>query len=79
MGKRSYKGDKRRREVQKQRKQAEKRRRKETGETKSEVDDDKAYLEYLYPGGVPEELKSDGEEDEDGDTTDEESADEDRD
>ena len=71
MGKRSYKGDKRRRELDRQKKQAEKRRRRQSGETKSEVADDKAYLEYLYPGGVPEELKE-TEDSEDEDSRDDE-------
>jgi hypothetical protein len=62
MPKRSYKGDKRRRELAKKRKRDDKLIRKsavkEDGESSGE---DNSYLEYLHPGGLPEELQEDSE------------------
>jgi hypothetical protein len=65
MPKRSYKGDKRRREIAKKKKREEKLSRKQGakpglgGEGEGE---DNSYLEYLYPGGLPEELQDDADE-----------------
>lgn len=68
MPKRSYKGDKRRREIAKKKKREEKLNRKHTGKDDSDSNgEDTSYLEYLHPGGLPEELQED--------TTDEETAD----
>jgi hypothetical protein len=62
MPKRSYKGDKRRREIEKKKKKEAKLQRKISGETKGPEGDD-AYLEYLNPSGP---VRSDvGMEDED--------------
>ena len=58
MPKRSYKGDKRRREIVKKRKREEKLNRKRSGKTESDSNrEDTSYLEYLHPGGLPEELQ----------------------
>lgn len=58
MPKRSYKGDKRRREIAKKKKREEKQNRKHIVKTDSENEgEDKSYLEYLHPGGLPEELQ----------------------
>lgn len=52
MPKRSFKTDKRRREIAKRKKREEKLQRKRT--TKPEGEEaDLSYLEYLYPGGIP--------------------------
>jgi hypothetical protein len=72
MPKRSYKGDKRRRELAKKRKRDDKLTRKIAGKDESEsTGEDKSYLEYLHPGGLPEELQ----EDSDSESEEEESAD----
>lgn len=64
MPKRSYKGDKRRREIEKKKKKDAKFQRKISGESKG-PDDDKAYLEYLNPSGpVRSDLVSEEEEEE---------------
>ena len=61
MARNQYSGDKRRREIAKKKKREEKLARKQhkgegaEGETGAE-EQDLSYLEYLYPGGVPEEL-----------------------
>lgn len=76
MPKRSYKGDKRRREIAKKKKREEKLNRKHTTKGESEEGvEDTSYLEYLHPGGLPEELQEDASEGDsedsaDGDTTD---------
>jgi hypothetical protein len=73
MPKRSYKGDKRRREIEKKKKKDAKFQRKISGETKGPEGDD-AYLEYLNPSGPVrndmgmEEDEDDSEESEDQDT-----------
>lgn len=68
MPKRSYKGDKRRREIAKKKKRDEKLNRKHTVKDDSDSNgEDTSYLEYLHPGGLPEELQDD--------TTDEDTAD----
>ena len=75
MPKRSYKGDKRRREIAKKKKRDEKLTRKHTGKGDSDNNvEDTSYLEYLHPGGLPEELQ-DSSEDSDDETDDEDSAD----
>jgi len=61
MARNQYSGDKRRREIAKKKKREEKLARKQhkgdtpEGESGAE-EQDLSYLEYLYPGGVPEEL-----------------------
>ena len=68
MPKRSYKGDKRRRELAKKKKRDEKLNRKHTVKGDSDTNgEDNSYLEYLHPGGLPEELQE-SESDEDSDT-----------
>ena len=66
MARNAYSGDKRRREIAKKKKREGKLDRKQV---KDEVpaEEDKSYLEYLHPGGVPEELlpKSDSEDTDD--------------
>ncbi len=69
MPSRSYKGAKRRRELDKKKKKEEKARKKAV--RGDEPNDAMAYLEYLYPGGIPDEvlaehglLEDDGSEDE---------------
>ena len=58
MPKRSYKGDKRRREIAKKKKRDEKLTRKHSVSTGADPNvEDKSYLEYLHPGGLPEELQ----------------------
>lgn len=58
MPKRSYKGDKRRREIAKKKKREEKLNRKHTVKDESDTNgEDTSYLEYLHPGGLPEELQ----------------------
>ena len=56
MPKRSYKGDKRRREIAKKKKREEKLQRRIGKTSSGEAGEDKSYLEYLYPGGLPDEL-----------------------
>ena len=60
MPKRSYKGDKRRREIAKKKKRDDKLTRKHTVKDGTEpTGEDTTYLEYLHPGGLPEELQED--------------------
>lgn len=69
----SYGGDKRRRQIAKKKKRDAKLARKHSKDTGSSGtnEEDTSYLEYLYPGGVPDELlpedESDEEQDEDED------------
>ena len=72
MPKRSYKGDKRRREIAKKKKRDEKLQRKIGKTSSGEAVEDNSYLEYLHPGGLPEELREDEEDsgDEDGNSPD---------
>ncbi len=75
MPKRSYKGDKRRREIEKKKKKDAKFKRKISGETKG-PEGDKAYLEYLNPSGpVREDDAQEEEEDEAEEQADEAGAD----
>jgi hypothetical protein len=63
MPKRSYKGDKRRREIAKKKKREDKLNRKHTSKDDGESGgEDTSYLEYLHPGGLPEELQDDSDE-----------------
>jgi hypothetical protein len=69
----SFAGDKRRREKEKKRKREEKLKRKQNKGTQPQSEDDTSYLEYLHPGGVPDELLPDSEdsgEEEDDDEND---------
>jgi hypothetical protein len=68
---RGYKGDKRRREIAKKKKRQEKLDRKRSGSDNPEGED-KSYLEYLHPGGLPEELQEQLGEDDDSDDDEEE-------
>lgn len=54
MARQSFKGDKRRRQLEKQRKQEEKRAKKQNKEPGT-AEDDTSYLEYLSPGGPMDE------------------------
>jgi hypothetical protein len=75
MPKRSYKGDKRRREIEKKKKKEAKLQRKISGETKGPEGDD-AYLEYLNPSGpVRSDAGMEDEESEDDQDSGEDSAD----
>lgn len=66
MPKRSYKGDKRRREIAKKKKREDKLSRKHALKDDMEPGgEDKSYLEYLHPGGLPEELQEDSDETDD--------------
>lgn len=70
MARRSFKGDKRRRQLDKQRKQEEKRKKRQNKDPNA-PEDDKSYLEYLSPGGpvdqrFVEEEETDEEQDEEG-------------
>lgn len=58
MGKRSFKGDKRRRELQKKKKKEEKLQRRQNRDDSGE---DNSYLEYLNPGGPMDERYLDDE------------------
>jgi hypothetical protein len=65
----AYRGSKRRRELDKKKKRAEKLARKQNKDDSTVAsENDTSYLEYLHPGGVPEELLPDS-----GDDIDEES------
>jgi hypothetical protein len=77
MPKRSYKGDKRRREIAKKKKREEKLSRKHAGKAATGSDaEDTSYLEYLHPGGLPEELREpDTDADSDAESVDEETSD----
>lgn len=69
MPKRSYKGDKRRREIAKKKKREEKLNRKHAAKEGGEAEgEDTSYLEYLHPGGLPEELQENDESEEDEET-----------
>ncbi len=63
MARSPYGGDKRRREIAKKKKREAKLARKHNkaeGESAgTDTEQDTSYLEYLYPGGVPEELLPD--------------------
>jgi len=73
MPKRSYKGDKRRREIAKKKKREEKLNRKHTSHGDSESGgEDTSYLEYLHPGGLPDELRDDSDETTDDEVEDDE-------
>lgn len=75
---RSYKGAKRQREIAKKKKKEQKARKK--AERGDGSDDSKAYLEYLYPGGIPHEVLAEHgllDDDEDDDDDDEDDEDED--
>ncbi|NBB90182.1 MAG: hypothetical protein GVY23_03125 [Spirochaetes bacterium] len=66
MARRSFKADKRRRQLQKKKKQEEKRQKKQTKD--GPEGEDKSYLEYLSPGGPMDEryVEEEEEKDEDG-------------
>jgi len=64
MARNVYSGSKRRRELDKKKKRAEKLARKQNKSDSSGPETDMSYLEYLHPGGVPEELLPDAPEDE---------------
>jgi hypothetical protein len=61
MARSPYGGNKRRREIAKKKKREAKLARKHSKGDETETSDDSSYLEYLYPGGVPEELLPDSE------------------
>lgn len=72
MARQSFKGDKRRRQLDKQRKQEEKRKRRQNKDPNAPADDT-SYLEYLSPGGPIDQRfaePEEGEESEDGDSAD---------
>lgn len=64
MARRSFKGDKRRRQLDKQRKQEEKRKKRQNKDPNAPADD-KSYLEYLTPGGPVDRRFVETEEDQD--------------
>lgn len=64
MGRRSFKGDKRRRELVKKKKQEAKRQRRQNKDGEESGEPDNAYLEYLNPGGPMDEKYLPEEEDE---------------
>jgi len=66
MARNVYSGSKRRRELDKKKKRAEKLARKQNKSDSPSPENDMSYLEYLHPGGVPEELLPDEPEDESG-------------
>ena len=73
MGKRSYKPEKRRRELNKKAKKEQKRQNrlnKSSGESET-GEEDNSYLEYLNPAGImdPEEVLSEGDEEEEDEDT----------
>lgn len=75
MARSSYGGNKRRKEIARKKKREAKLQRKHNKDSgrpddENESGEDLSYLEYLYPGGVPEELLPDSEEDEEGEETD---------
>ena len=65
MARSPYGGDKRRREIAKKKKREAKLSRKQNKD-ESPSGEDTSYLEYLNPGGLPEEPESDEEEEDDG-------------
>jgi hypothetical protein len=75
MARSSYGGNKRRKEIARKKKREAKLARKHNKDgtrpaDENESGEDLSYLEYLHPGGVPEELLPDSEEDEEGEETD---------
>jgi hypothetical protein len=64
MARNVYRGSKRRRELDKKKKRAEKLARKQNKPDSPAPENDTSYLEYLHPGGVPEELLPDSPDDE---------------
>lgn len=69
MPKRSYKGDKRRREIAKKKKREAKLSRKHTVKDESGTNgEDTSYLEYLHPGGLPEELQEESSDEDSADS-----------
>ena len=68
MARNVYSGSKRRRELDKKKKRAEKLARKQSKGDPSTPENDTSYLEYLHPGGVPEELLPDSPDDESDDS-----------
>lgn len=68
MARRSFKADKRRRQLQKKKKQEQKRQKKQTKDGSEAEGEDQSYLEYLSPGGPMDEryVAEDEENDEDG-------------
>jgi len=68
MARSPYGGDKRRREIARKKKREAKLARKHNKDEEGQGGEDTSYLEYLHPGGLPEELQPDSdEESEDGD------------
>jgi len=66
MARSPYGGDKRRREIAKKKKREAKLARKQSPSSdENQSTEDTSYLEYLHPGGLPEELQPDSEEDSD--------------
>lgn len=64
MARNLYRSGKRRRELDKKKKREEKLARKAQGtEPGGEEKQDMSYLEYLHPGGVPEEFLPEGQDD----------------
>ena len=55
MARRSFKADKRRRQLQKKKKQEQKRQKKQTKDGSEAEGEDQSYLEYLSPGGPMDE------------------------
>jgi hypothetical protein len=68
MARSPYGGDKRRREIAKKKKREAKLARKHSGkDDDGPSSEDTSYLEYLHPGGLPEELQTDSEEESEDD------------
>lgn len=80
MARRSFKADKRRRQLQKKKKQEQKRLKKQNKDGSETEGEDQSYLEYLSPGGpMDERYVEEDENEEDGDeTADADDADSDR-
>ena len=72
MARNAYSGDKRRREVAKKKKREGKLARKQNKDEVPGAEEDTSYLEYLHPGGVPEELLPQSEEEDSVDSEGEE-------
>ncbi|MFW6223439.1 MAG: hypothetical protein ACOC4A_00985 [Spirochaetota bacterium] len=68
MARRSFKADKRRRQLQKKKKQEQKRQKKQNKDGSEMEGEDQSYLEYLSPGGPMDEryVAEEDENDEDG-------------
>jgi len=64
MPRRSYKGEKRRKQLEKQRKQEAKRQKRQSKDSGEEQGEDTSYLEYLQPGGPMDERYVNDEEEE---------------